>query len=111
MSNSQITVHCDFEVHAGKSEQAKSIRQRILDLTASVGNLTCGLDHCEASSRMSLTVHAQHEEAIRQMLLRIGPSLEHLAAHTSISRLACDGVISEALRKALAGFGAVFTTS
>lgn len=111
MKEPSIIIECDFDVHAGKSEEAKSHRHRMHELASNIAGLEFGLEHCVDSSKVALRVRAQNEEAIRQMLLRIGPSLELLASHTTISRLECRGTISDALRKTLSGFDAVFSTS
>jgi hypothetical protein len=59
-------------------------------------------------SRLTLQADAADEEAIRQLLLRIGPDLGQLDPHAKVSALKCASNASEPLRRALTPFNAAF---
>ncbi len=109
-----LNIEVDFAVHDGKAAAVQGICDQMLAHGAPAEVLPAnGLAFQPSLSpdgqQFSIRASAQAETAIQQLLLRIGPDLTQLDAHTRVTRLQCTGAASPVLRKALTRFNATFS--
>lgn len=109
MSNTEsLSIEVDFSVRDGMAAAVQGIGEQMLAHAASAQGLAFEPRLSADGSQFSIRTSASAEAAIQQLLLRIGPDLTQLDGCARVTRLACTGAVSQALRSTLTRFNASF---
>ena len=103
-----LSIEADFAVQDGMASAVQGICTQMLAHAAPAQGLAFQPLLSADGRQLSIRASAPAEEAIQQLLLRIGPDLTQLDAHARVTQLHCTGAASQALRKTLTRFNATF---
>lgn len=99
-----LLIEARFSVHPTAASAVTATRSQLLQHAMPSNTLDVSLEGGEGGQPWVLRVRAEDEEALRQLLLRIGPDLGVLSGQSQLMGVDCQGPMSDLLRRALVPF-------